>query len=297
MARRDALSGYHPLVAFAFFALVFVCSMVLMEPLCLLLSLSSALWYDGALHGKRAARFALRCTLPVGLLAAILNPAFSHAGATILTYFPTGNPLTMESILYGLAAAAMLAAVVTWCRCASAVLTEDKFVYLFGRILPALSLVLALSLRFIPLCSAKVRAIRAARRALGGEKPRGGLARLREGGKILSILVTWCLENAIETANSMKSRGYGLPGRTAFSIYRFEKRDALALLWLGACAGLLLLGALCGALDWRYFPTVQGAALSAPAVLCRALYGALCFAPIYWNGKEGRQWKRLRSEI
>lgn len=297
MARRDALSGYHPLVAFAFFALVFVCSMVLMEPVCLLLSLASALLYDGVLRGGKAVRFALCCTLPVGLMAAILNPAFSHAGATILAYFPTGNPLTLESILYGLAAAAMLAAVVTWCRCASAVLTEDKFVYLFGRILPALSLVLALSLRFIPLCAAKLRTIRAARRALGGEKPSGALSRLREGGKILSILVTWCLENAIETANSMKSRGYGLPGRTAFSIYRFERRDGLALLWLGVCAALLLFGALRGVFDWRYFPTVQGAALSVPVVLCRALYGALCFTPVYLNGREGRQWKRLRSEI
>ena len=33
---------------------------------------------------------------------------------------------------------------------------------------------------------------------------------------ILSIMVTWCLENAIETADSMKSRGCGLPGRSAF---------------------------------------------------------------------------------
>ena len=43
--------------------------------------------------------------------------------------------------------------------------------------------------------------------------------------KIFSIMVTWSLENAIETADSMRSRGYGLPGRTAFSIYRFDDRD------------------------------------------------------------------------
>ena len=48
------------------------------------------------------------------------------------------------------------------------------------------------------------------------------------------------LENAIETADSMKSRGYGLRGRTAFSIYRMEARDRYALAWLGFC-GLYLL--------------------------------------------------------
>ena len=49
--------------------------------------------------------------------------------------------------------------------------------------------------------------------------------RLRHGLNMLSILVTWALENAIETSDSMRSRGYGLHGRTAFSIYRFTKRD------------------------------------------------------------------------
>ena len=46
------------------------------------------------------------------LLAALVNPAFVHQGATILTYFPSGNPLTLESILYGCASGVLLAAVV-----------------------------------------------------------------------------------------------------------------------------------------------------------------------------------------
>ncbi len=51
--------------------------------------------------------------------------------------------------------------------------------------------------------------------------------RIRYGLNILSILITWALENAIETSDSMKSRGYGLPERTAFSIYRFTNRDKI----------------------------------------------------------------------
>ena len=66
------------------------------------------------------------------------------------------------------------------------------------------------------------------------------LQRLRNGVTILSILLTWCLENALETADSMKSRGYGLPGRTAFSIYRLDDRDQAALWWLGALGGYIL---------------------------------------------------------
>ena len=136
----DAFSRYHPLVNFLFFALVLAYSMVLMHPVCLAVSLTGALVYAGELGGRRALAGHLRFALPVLLLAAIVNPAFNHAGVTILTYLPSGNPLTLESILYGLAAGAMLCAVVLWFVCFNAVITSDKFVYLFGRVIPALSL-------------------------------------------------------------------------------------------------------------------------------------------------------------
>ncbi len=61
-------------------------------------------------------------------LAALVNPAFNHEGATILTYLPSGNPLTLESMLYGAAAAVMLASVVLWFSSFNEVITSDKFV-------------------------------------------------------------------------------------------------------------------------------------------------------------------------
>lgn len=88
--------------------------------------------------------------LPMAALAALVNPAFNHEGATILTYLPSGNPLTLESMLYGAAAAVMLASVVLWFSSFNEVITSDKFVYLFGRILPALSLVLSMGAALYP---------------------------------------------------------------------------------------------------------------------------------------------------
>ena len=66
------------------------------------------------------------------------NLAFNHEGATILAYLPSGNPLTLESIVYGLSAAVMMASVILWFSCYNAVMTSDKFAYLFGRVIPAL---------------------------------------------------------------------------------------------------------------------------------------------------------------
>ena len=140
MRNTDAFSGCHPLVNFIYFALVLLFGMFFMHPVCLFISLACAWIYAVYLRGGKAVRDGLRYMLPMFILAAVVNPAFNHEGATILGYLPSGNPITLESIWYGLAAAAMIVAVITWFTCFNSVITSDKFIYLFGRIIPALSL-------------------------------------------------------------------------------------------------------------------------------------------------------------
>lgn len=291
---RDTFSGYHPLVNFLYFALVLVFSMCLMHPVSLAISLGSAIAYSVYLSGRKALRFQLLYMLPVMAMAALINPVFNHEGATILCYLPTGNPLTWESILYGLAAAALLAAVITWFSCYNAVMTSDKFVYLFGRVIPALSLVLSMTLRFVPKFKTQFQVVCDAQRCVGRDISNGSLLqRMRRAITILSIMVTWSLENAIETADSMRSRGYGLPGRTAFSIYRFDERDKAALLWLGFCGFYILCGALAGGFAWRYYPTVKGGALTPLGVSFQLVYLALCLTPVILNAAADRTWAHL----
>ena len=290
---RDAFSSYHPAVNFLYFGLVLFFTMCFLHPACLLLSLAAALRYAVCLNGRRAVR---RYLLPAALLAALINPAFNHQGATILTYLPSGNPLTLESMAYGLAAAALLSAVVTWFSCYTAVMTSDKFVYLFGRVIPALSLVLSMALRFVPRFQVQARAVSQAQRCVGRDVSDGSLLqRLRNGVTILSILLTWCLENALETADSMKSRGYGLPGRTAFSIYRLDDRDQAALWWLGALGGYILSMWGAGGFACRYFPTFRLAPRDGWSLSGLLAFGLLCLTPVIIDRREDRQWTRLRS--
>lgn len=264
------------------------------HPACLLISLACALAYSVYLNGRKAVRTALFFLLPMMLMAAVLNPAFNHEGATILTYLPSGNPLTLESILYGAGAAVMLAAVVTWFSCYTAVMTSDKFVYLFGRVIPALSLVLSMALRFVPRFKSQLRTVSEAQRCVGRDVSNGSLLqRVRNAVTILSIMTTWALENAIETADSMKSRGYGLPGRTAFSIYRFDGRDKALLAWLCFCGFYILCGWGAGGLYWRYYPTIKSAALMPITVSFQLVYLALCLTPVLLNRKEDRAWAHL----
>lgn len=298
MKNKDAFSGYHPLVNFLYFGLVIGFSMFFMHPVCLFISLFSGAAYHVNLNGKKSALFLLRYALPLLLLTALINPAFNHQGTVILCYLPTGNPLTLESILYGVAAAVMLVSVLLWFSCYTEVMTSDKFVYLFGRLIPSLSLVLSMTLRFVPKFKAQFECVKEAQGGLGQDCSEGSLwKRLKSAATCFSIMVTWSLENAIETADSMKSRGYGLKGRTAFSIFTFTERDKAVILWLAFCAIYLLSGSLSGGLYWRYFPNIDGVITQPQTISFEIIYFVLCITPIVINIREERRWKSLQSKI
>jgi len=294
---KDTFSGFHPLINLFYFIAVIGFTMFFTHPVCLGISLLCAFIWSLYLNGKKALRFSLVYMLPMLIITALLNPAFNHQGATILTYLPDGNPLTLESILYGVAAAVMLIAVISWFSCFNAVMTSDKIVYLFGRVIPAMSLVLSMAMRFVPRFKAQIKVISNAQKCIGRNVTDGSLLqKARHGIKIMSILVTWALENAIETADSMKGRGYGLPGRTAFSIFRFDRRDAFAFAYILGCAALVVTGAAKGAYYFRYFPTVRGEWSGPATVAVFAAYLALGLFPILVNVKEDLTWKRIASK-
>ena len=295
---KDRFGSYHPLVNFLYFALVLGFAMALNHPLSQGISLVCAVTYGVQTEGKKAVLFTLRWCLPVMALTAFMNPAFSHDGITILTYLPTGNPLTLESILYGLSAGVMLATVMLWFLNFNRVITSDKFIYLFGRVIPAMSLVLSMTLRFIPKFKAQMDLTVDAQKSIGRDISEGSLwHRTKIAITVLSIMVTWALENAIETADSMKSRGYGLPGRTAFSIYRFDDRDKMALVFLGFCGFYLLTGSMVSAFGFRYFPSIRYVNLNAATLSFQVVYLILCIMPVVLNRAEEQKWKAIHSNM
>ena len=91
---------FHPVVNFYYFFSVIIFSMFFMHPIFLIISLVSSFIYSIMLNGKSAVKFNILYMIPVLLVTAIINPMFSHEGVTIIGYFNTGNPITLESIVY-----------------------------------------------------------------------------------------------------------------------------------------------------------------------------------------------------
>ena len=283
---------------FVYFTLVLTFSMFFMHPVYLTVSLLCAAAFSIRLSGKSALRPQLKFLLPTVLAVALINPAFSHAGVTILAYLPSGNPLTLESIVYGTAAAVMLAAVILWFSCFNVVMTTDKFVYLFGRVIPAMSLVLSMAFRFVPRFAAQFHDVSEAQRCIGRDVSEGSaVERLKKAASIVSIMVTWSLENAAQTADSMKSRGYGLSGRTAFSVYRLDGRDKALLVWLLLCGFYIVCGWAAGGIEFHYYPMITGAQLGAFQLSFMLAYLLLCLTPIVLDAVEDIKWKHSSSEI
>ena len=289
---------FHPIVNFIYFTLVIALAVLLLHPVCLMLSFVCALSYFTVLRGGYALLRRLMYILPMIVVMALLNPAFNHAGITVLTYLPSGNPLTKESIVYGIFAAMMIANVTLWFSCYHDIMTSDKFIYLFGRILPSLSLLLSMTLRFIPKFAAQLRVVKQAQRSIGRDMSQGGLfRRAKHALAIFSAMVTWALESSIQTADSMRSRGYGLPGRTAFSIFTFDKRDAVSLSLIGAFGIYTIIGIANGALSFSYFPFLHGSDISPYFISVLASDLALCIFPIILELREVRRWKSIESKI
>jgi energy-coupling factor transport system permease protein len=277
---RSAFAAYHPLVNACFFAYAILLPLFVLQPAFLAVSFGAAAAYHVAMRGRGGMRFLFAFVLPLMLLAAALNPLLNHRGATALFRFRY-NAFTLEALVYGACMALMLGSVLLWFSCAAKVFSTDKYFCLFGRVLPAISLTLCMAFRFLPRYRNQAARINAARRGIGLDTGSGSLTgRVRTGGKHLSILTTWALENAIDTADSMRARGYGLPGRTAYMPWRITARDAVFLCGILVCGVLVAAGFLTKAVSFGFFPRLSFPAVAPFFPLALAAHGVLCLTPL-----------------
>ena len=293
--KNDAFSGFHPVVNFIFFVAALGMTMFIQQPVYLLISMISGCAYLLYLQGKKGFFRQVGYLLPILIMMAVMNPIFNHEGVTILWYLPNDNPITLEAICFGLASAVMMGASIVWFNCCNTVFTSDKIIYLFGRVIPALSLMISMTLRFVPRFKNFLQSVLRTQQAM--HKPENTKEKLGQALAAFSATVSWAMEQSIVSADSMKSRGYGLFGRTAFSIYIFEKRDGVALMMLFLlCVGTVV-PHLVGLMGWTYYPSMTGDLLGPVQILAYLCYGGMCNLPLIIDLMEDRKWNALRSKI
>lgn len=290
------LDSCHPAIKFLFFSSVIACTIWLRHPVFLGISFVTAFAVSIRLSGKRAMFF--NCILLAVLAAFTIGFAsFHHFGVTILIQREAGNPITLESLVYSLVTALCIGAVILWLSCVHVVITTDQVVYLFGRISPKLSLFLSVLLRMVPTIKRQYKKIALARQAIGRGANQGNLIqRVLHFFAILSILLTWMIESFIHSSESMKSRGYTLKGRTAYSLYRFDQRDRGLLIVLFAGLLLVIMAGLLDQAGFKYSPMLSANPVTALTGVFYGLFFIYCLFPMWMLLWGDLHYKKAKGE-
>ena len=290
----DNFSSYHPLVNFIYFFSVIVFSMFLMHPILVSISLIRSCIYAFYLKGKKAVRFTVVYMLPIVILMAFINPLVSHEGNTVIFYI-NGNVVTVEALIYGIMSAVMFISILIWFSSYNVIMTSDKFTYLFGKVIPSTSLIITMILRFVPRFKKQIKVISEGQKAIGRSVKDGNIFdRINHGINIISILTTWVLENSIDTADSMKARGYGLRGRSSFNYYKFTKRDGRILAVILVLIGVVITALVKGYGRIIFYPDIIINKVDFFSIVFYVSYSVLVLVPFIVDMMEELRWRLLR---
>ena len=287
--RMRFFGGLHPAVSFLYFAAVLALTLVCFHPVMAALSLVGAVCFSAQLNGWRSVGLTSRFVLPMFLLIAIANPLFNHRGVTMLCML-FDQWFTLEAVCYGLVSAASLSAVIFWFTCYQAVMTSDKFLFLFGQLAPNTALLITMTLGLIPRLQERSAQIRTAQKMLLPENKRL-LPRLHAANRNLSALLTWSMENAVQTADSMKARGYGVRRRTTFHLFVFDTRDAAVLGLILALAGICVLGRVFGHGTMEFYPRMDAVFTGISGAVLYIAFAVLALFPSILEMKEKLTWR------
>ena len=294
---RDAFGEYHPAVCFAFFASAVVLCMCLRHPFFLACGVVFSFTYYLVLRGRAGLKLLAGMCIIMGLLA-VLNPLVNTQGETVLFLTFGTRPYTVESMVYGLAIGAMFVSVIVWFGCYHAVMTSDKFTFLFGSFAPSLSQLFTMVLRLIPSYQRKLTEISTARACTGKGMSSGSVReRVDSASTAILALMAWAIEHGVVLADSMKSRGYGTGKRTAFSLWRFTARDGLFCVAFGVLLIVVIVCVAHGAAWVDYVPIVRFTHEGAYFVVGVAAYALLLAVPVIVDIRESLIWRISLSRI
>jgi len=294
---HSTFTELHPAVTTIYFVLVIGITMFSNEPVFLSISFAAAALYHILLKGVREIRNIIIITVVVAGITTVINGFFTHNGETVLFYIGS-NRITAEAFAFAAGMSLMLVAVIQWFVCFSIITTSDKMIYVFGAVLPVIGLMISIIFRSIPLLQKRFSDIDAAQKAMGHGEDKGFFRKARQKLKEISILIAWSLEASIDTADSMTARGYGLHGRTSFHLFKFEKRDALAIVIGAVCGAACIAGCVFGIGRIYYYPVVRPSNPDLDGgvkILFYVLFALLAAIPFFYELYGEYQWRKYES--
>ena len=285
----------HPFSVTVFFVCVTMLAMSVSHPAVTAASLVLSMLLFTVLKGAKSIRTHI-LILIFFIIFTLINPVISHKGSTVL-FMVNDTPVTLESLLYGLNAAAGLCSVFYWVFSFSAVMDSERMLCVFGFISPRAALVASCSIRYLTLIKEQYRRTKLSMRAIGLYTDGNIVDLIRGNMRVFSSVIGWALENGIATADSMAARGCGSTKRTAFSVKKFRLGDGVFM------AAALMLSALCvtcsalGSLKITFYPETVISPADAAGFIGIASFILLAVIPSAIETGVKLKWRRSMSEV
>ncbi|PIC86904.1 ABC transporter permease [Sporosarcina sp. P20a] len=286
----NGIQAIHPFVMFFYYSCLGFFAMFFNHPIFLLAGCLALIGVNLSHDGGQAMKQWTPLMMTMTVLIIVINPLINSRG-THVWFDLFGKQVTLEAMLYGVVTAMSLLMILLLFVSLNIVLNGNKLLYIFARILPRTAFLIMMSIRFVPLLKRRLTEIQDVQRLKGMTMTQGTLReRAKSGMSMLQILLSWSLEEAVETADSMKARGYGSGTRRPYIPYRMTKSDKRWMSYLLVAFVICGTGGLLGYGKIIIYPELGTLHLSLLDWVVFTCGMAIALFPVFVEGREQLKW-------
>jgi energy-coupling factor transport system permease protein len=233
---------------------------------------------------------AIKGFIIMGIMIAVINPLTSYQGATRI-YLWGNYFMTLESMIYGVILAFCLILTLLAFTSFNKAVSYQDLLYLFSKKFPAVSIIIIMALRFIPLLNHRLGEINKLHDFENENSEKKGLInKIKNLVDSLTVMISWTLEESMITTKSMKARGYKTAKRTSYLFYKINRIDVIFTSFTIIAATLSIIGLIYGNGRINIYPTINFSFDQFPLNIYYFSFLLLLLPLIYLEIKEEMVW-------
>lgn len=294
---KRGVHSFHPFVSFSYYIGATALVMLYKHPVFLFVGAMLFILFNFQLDRGKTLKSWFGILIFLSVFFLILNPIVNRRGTHILFYIHN-NPILLEAVIQGIIFALSIFTLLVLFSTFHLVVTAEKFLFLFSRVLPQWALLTMLSMRFVPLLRRRLREIETVQKGKGLSVTEGKVReRAKNGILLVQILLTWSLEEAIQTADSMAARGYGVKKRSRYTPYKMRHSDWLSLFVLSTIMCTAIVGWWLGDGVLSIYPVLESPIIKGREWFYLTVFMLYLSAPQLIEGKEALQWHYWKRRV